>query len=80
MFMSFAAVLKKPSVIPGFGVTLGFTLFYLALVVLIPLSGLFVKTATVSLAEFWQTISAELLRPMSLPMFSLLASSPRPWP
>ena len=30
-------VLKQPSVLPGFGLTLGFTLFYLSLIVLIPL-------------------------------------------
>lgn len=48
--------LKKPSVIPGFGLALGFTLIYLTLIVLIPLSGLFVKTATLSWAEFWQTV------------------------
>lgn len=49
--------LKKPSVIPGFGFALGFTLLYLTLIVIIPLSGLFVKTATLSWAEFWQTVT-----------------------
>ncbi len=48
---------KKPSVIPGFGFALGFTLLYLTLVVLVPLSGLFVKTATLSWGEFWQTVT-----------------------
>lgn len=51
--------LKKPSIIPGFGITLGFTLFYLGLVVLIPLSGLFFKSATLSWAEFWQTVTSD---------------------
>ena len=51
--------LKTPSVIPGFGITLGFTLFYLAIVVLIPLSGLFFKASSVSFAEFWQTVTAD---------------------
>ncbi len=51
--------LKSPSIIPGFGVTLGFTIAYLALVVLIPLSGLFFSAATVSWSEFWQSITAE---------------------
>jgi sulfate transport system permease protein len=37
--------LKKPSVIPGFGLTLGFVLTYLGLIVLIPLAALFIKTA-----------------------------------
>jgi len=50
--------LKSPSIIPGFGVTLGFTLAYLAIIVIIPLSGLFFKAATVTWAEFWQSISS----------------------
>ena len=49
---------REPSVLPGFGITLGVTLTYLALIVLIPLSGLFITTAGVSFAEFWQTITA----------------------
>jgi sulfate/thiosulfate transport system permease protein len=44
--------LKQKSVLPGFGLTLGFTLTYLALIVLIPLAGLFVKTASLSWGEF----------------------------
>jgi sulfate/thiosulfate transport system permease protein len=36
----------KPSVIPGFGLTLGYTLFYLSIIVLIPIAGLFLKAAT----------------------------------
>jgi len=51
--------LKTPSIIPGFGVTMGFTLAYLLLIVLIPLSGLFFKAATVSWGEFWNTITSE---------------------
>ena len=47
----------KPSVIPGFGLALGFTLLALTLVVLLPLSGLFVKTATMSFSEFWSTVT-----------------------
>jgi sulfate transport system permease protein len=35
-------------VIPGFGLSLGFTIFYLALIVLIPLSAVFLKTFTMS--------------------------------
>jgi sulfate transport system permease protein len=37
--------LKKPSVLPGFGLTLGFVLAYLSLIVLIPLAALVIKTA-----------------------------------
>jgi len=58
-----ALALHKPfartrySVIPGFGITLGLTLFYLSLIVLIPLAGLVFKTAELSLPELWRTIS-----------------------
>jgi sulfate transport system permease protein len=37
---------------------MGFTWFYLGLIVLIPLSSLFLKTATLSWAQFWETVSA----------------------
>lgn len=49
--------LRKHSVLPGFGLTLGFTVFYLTLIVLIPLSALFLKSATLSLSEFWAVVS-----------------------
>lgn len=52
-----AFTFKTPSVLPGFRLALGFTLVYLTLIVLIPLSGLFFKTATLSWAEFWTTIT-----------------------
>lgn len=50
-------ILKEPSVLPGFGLTLGFALFYFSLIVLVPLSGLFVKTATLSWEQFWDIIT-----------------------
>lgn len=50
--------LKSPSIIPGFGITLGFTLFYLLIIVLIPLSGLFFSAMSVSWSEFWHSISS----------------------
>src|SRR5262249_41139758 len=40
-------------VIPGFGLTLGFTLLYLGLIVLLPLSATFLKTATLGWSKFW---------------------------
>jgi len=48
------ARLVKPSVIPGFGLALGFTLSYLSLIVLIPLAGLILKTASMGWHDFWQ--------------------------
>ncbi len=50
---------KKHSVLPGFGITLGFTLLYLSLIVLIPLSGLFFKTSQISWNEFWHIATGE---------------------
>nr|PZN41650.1 MAG: sulfate ABC transporter permease subunit CysT [Bacillota bacterium] len=48
----------KRSVLPGFGLTMGLTLLYLSLLVLVPLSALFLKTATLTWAEFWATVTA----------------------
>ncbi|TIM35927.1 MAG: sulfate ABC transporter permease subunit CysT [Mesorhizobium sp.] len=44
---------RQPSVIPGFGLTLGFSLAYLTLIILIPLSGLIWRSAALGLADFW---------------------------
>ncbi len=49
--------LKSRSVLPGFGLTLGLTLTYLSLVVLIPLAALFLKTATIPWDRLWLMIS-----------------------
>jgi sulfate/thiosulfate transport system permease protein len=48
---------KKKRVLPGFGLSLGFTLLYLSLIVLIPLGGLFLKASTLSWADFWTTVA-----------------------
>jgi sulfate transport system permease protein len=49
--------LKQHSVLPGFGMTLGYTLLYLSLIVLLPLSALFVRTASLPWGKFWQTVT-----------------------
>ncbi len=49
---------KQRSVIPGFGLSLGFTLLYLSLIVLVPMSGLLFKTASLSWSEFWGTVGS----------------------
>jgi sulfate transport system permease protein len=56
--MSFSFRLKKQSILPGFGLTFGFTLLYASLIVLIPLSTLFLKTVSISWGEFWQAVSS----------------------
>lgn len=50
-------VLKQPSTLPGFGITMGFTLFYLSVLVLIPLSTIFLKTAAMGWIHFWHTVA-----------------------
>lgn len=44
--------------LPGFGPALGFTVFYLCLIVLIPLSAAFIKTTALSWQEFWDVVTA----------------------
>lgn len=43
---------RQPSVLPGFGLTLGFTTFFLSAIVLLPLAALVLKTASMSWADF----------------------------
>jgi len=50
-------ILKQPSVLPGFSLALGFALFYLSVIVLIPLSGLFVKSSSLSWEQFWNVVT-----------------------
>ncbi|RUO99636.1 sulfate ABC transporter permease subunit CysT [Hyphomicrobium sp.] len=45
-------------VLPGFGLSLGFTLVYLSLIVLIPLSAVFFKTASMTPEQFWQAVAS----------------------
>ena len=44
--------IKQHSVLPGFGLTMGYTLLYLSLIVLIPLSALFLRTTSLTFQEF----------------------------
>ena len=50
--------MRRRNALPGFGLSMGFTLLYLGLVVLLPLSTLFLRTAGLTWAEFWQTVTA----------------------
>jgi len=45
------------SVLPGFGLTMGFTIFYLSLIVLIPLATLPLRTASMGWEAFWTTVT-----------------------
>jgi sulfate/thiosulfate transport system permease protein len=48
---------REPSALPGFGPALGFTLFYLGLIVLIPLAGLVLRTIGMGWPAFWATVT-----------------------
>jgi sulfate transport system permease protein len=50
-------VLKRRSILPGFGLSLGFTVFYVSLLVLVPLSLLLVKTSALSWAQLWDIVT-----------------------
>lgn len=52
------ALVKSFRVLPGFGLSLGYTLIYLSLIVLIPLSAVFIKTANLGWGDFWHTVTA----------------------
>lgn len=49
---------KRTTVLPGFGLSMGITLSYLVLIVLIPLSTLILKTTDLSWEKFVQTVTA----------------------
>ena len=64
---AFARTLKSPGPLPGFGLTLGFSLAWLSLIVLIPLIALLVKAAGLGPAGWWEIASdARVLAAMKL--------------
>ncbi|PHV10628.1 sulfate ABC transporter permease subunit CysT [Chitinimonas sp. BJB300] len=50
---------KQASVLPGFNLALGYTVVYLSLIVLLPLSALVLKTTSLSWSAFWQVVTAD---------------------
>ena len=51
---------RRPSqrVLPGFGLTLGYTMVYLSLIVLIPLSAVFIRSMGLGWSHFWEVVTA----------------------
>jgi sulfate transport system permease protein len=47
---------RNPSILPGFGLTLGFTTFFLSVIVLLPLAALVFKTASLTWSEFFSIL------------------------
>lgn len=58
---------RRPSPIPGFGLTLGFTILYLSLIVLIPLSAVFLKSGS----QGWATFAAAAFSPRAIAAYKL---------
>jgi sulfate transport system permease protein len=50
---------RKFNALPGFGLTLGFTLFYLSALVLVPFAGLVIRTCELSWADFWRLATTD---------------------
>jgi len=50
---------RQPSVIPGFGLTFGFAMTYLSLIVLIPIAALILRTTELSWQQYWEIASSE---------------------
>jgi len=50
---------RKATVLPGFGLTMGFTILYLGVLVLLPLSMIFLNTASLGWSGFWETVTAD---------------------
>ncbi|MDI4644327.1 sulfate ABC transporter permease subunit CysT [Cohnella hashimotonis] len=54
-----ASQVKEKRILPGFRITMGYSILYLSLIVLIPLAALIVKTAGLTLPQFWHTVTSE---------------------
>lgn len=48
---------RHKRVLPGFGISLGTSLFFISLILLLPASGLIMQTSQMSLSEYWQVIA-----------------------
>src|SRR5439155_7003587 len=50
---------RRFKALPGFALTMGFTLFYLSAIVLLPIAGLFLRAAQLSWGDFWRLVTTE---------------------
>jgi sulfate transport system permease protein len=62
-------------VLPGFSLTLGYTVFYLSVLVLIPIAACFFKAGTLSLHDFWHAVWTERARAAYLLTFGAAAAA-----
>lgn len=52
-----SSLTKRRHLLPGFGLSMGYTVFYLSVIVLFPLSALFLKSVSMGLGKFWDTVT-----------------------
>ncbi len=67
---------QRSRVLPGFGLSLGFTLAYLSLLVLLPLSALLIKSLGIGWSGLWEILSSErILKSLQLSFSSALIAA-----
>lgn len=67
---------QRSRVLPGFGLSLGFTLAYLSFIVLIPLSAVFIKSLGIGWSGFWEILTSErILKSLQLSFSSALIAA-----
>ena len=50
---------KRKNVLPGFGLSMGITTLYISLIILIPLSMIFIESSKLGWSEFWQVVTSK---------------------
>jgi len=71
-----AIVLKQRSVLPGFGLSLGYAVLYLSLIVLIPLAAIVHRTMELTWADFWTNITrADVVAALWLSFFAAMIAA-----
>ena len=67
---------QRSRVLPGFGLSLGFTLAYLSLIVLIPLSAVFIRSLDIGWSGLWEILSSErILKALQLSFTTALLAA-----
>lgn len=67
---------QRSRVLPGFGLSLGFTLAYLSFIVLIPLSAVFIKSLGIGWSGFWEILTSErILKSLQLSFSTALIAA-----
>ncbi|RUS65763.1 Sulfate transport system permease protein CysT [Saezia sanguinis] len=67
---------RRTSILPGYGLTLGCTLTWLSLIVLIPLAGMFIYASQIDMAQLWKLLThRQLLAALKLSLYTALVAA-----